>query len=125
MSDLTKIFEELSAAPRIAFPAMKVDILDEKDHITIHADLPGYTKEDVSLEFEDGVLKISAEKKTSSEEKVKDYIRRERYHGSVSRTIRIGDINPATLKAVMQDGTLTITFPKVEEAPKTRKINID
>jgi HSP20 family protein len=123
MLDLMRMFEELSAMP--ATPKVNVDILNESDHYEIHADLPGYAKEDISIEFKDGMLTITAEKKTSSEESKKDYIRRERYHGSVTRSISVGDINPATLKASMQNGTLIITFPKMEEAPKTRKITID
>lgn len=125
MLELSKLIDELNAAPRISFSGMKIDILDEKDHFVIHADLPGYSKEDVSLEFEDGMLTISAEKKTNSEEKEKNYVRRERYYGRVSRTVNVGDIEPDTLKASMQDGTLTITFPKIEEVPKTKKITIE
>ena len=116
MLDLMRMFEELSAMP--ATPKVNVDILNESDHYEIHADLPGYAKEDISIEFKDGMLTITAEKKKSYEESKKDYIR-------VTRSISVGDINPATLKASMQNGTLIITFPKMEEAPKTRKITID
>lgn len=123
MLDLMRMFGELNSIPTT--PRMNIDILDKEDHYEIHADLPGYAKEDISIEYNDCMLTISAEQKMNTKETKNDYICSERYHGNVSRSIRVGEINPATIKASMQNGTLVISFPKVKETPKTRKINID
>ena len=59
---------------------MKCDIYEEDNNYVIEMDVPGFKKEDINMELDDGYLKISAEKKSDSEEKDgKKYVRRERH----------------------------------------------
>lgn len=97
---------------------MKTDIEDDGTNYSIEIELPGYKKEDVRAELKDGYLTIYAE--TVSENEVKDqknYIRRERYSGSVKRSFYVGSgLKQEDVKAAFENGILKLVFPK--EAPK-------
>lgn len=96
---------------------MKTDIEDDGTNYVIEIELPGYKKEDVRAELKDGYLTIYAE--TVSENEVKDqknYIRRERYSGSVKRSFYVGSgLKQEDVKAAFENGILKLVFPK--EAP--------
>ena len=77
MLDLMRMFGELNSMPTT--PRMNIDILDKEDHYEIHADLPGYAKEDISIEYNDCMLTISAEQKMNTKETKNDYICSEMY----------------------------------------------
>lgn len=97
---------------------MKTDIEDNGNGYVIDMELPGYKKEDVRAELKDGYLTISAD--TVSENEVKDqknYIRRERYSGSVKRSFYVGSgLKQDDIKASFENGILKLVVPK--EAPK-------
>jgi HSP20 family protein len=97
---------------------MKTDIEDNGNGYVIDMELPGYKKEDVRAELKDGYLTISAN--TVSENEVKDqknYIRRERYSGSVKRSFYVGSgLKQDDIKASFENGILKLVVPK--EAPK-------
>jgi len=119
--------KELPTTPRFAFGALKLDVQDTEKAYLIHADMPGYEKEDISIDLKDGVLNISAEKKSNTETKENGYIRRERFHGNVHRSVYVGeDVTVEDVKAKLDKGILTITIPKKEEVkPETKKIVIE
>ena len=79
-------------------------------------DLPGFKKEDISVEAKDGYLTIKAEKKSevNEEDESKNYIRRERSFGSYERTFTLGDLDQEKIDASFADGTLSIVVPKKE-----------
>ena len=82
-------------------------------------EVPGFAKEDISIELHDGYLNISAKKSNDNDEKDNDgnIIRRERYSGSCSRSFYVGDnIKQEDIKASYNNGELIITLPK--NAPK-------
>lgn len=102
-----------------------VDLYEDKDNVTVKAELPGMKKEDIEVSLEGGVLSISGERK--SEKKAEDSAARrtERFVGRFERTLTL----PAAVKADQvqanyKDGILTITLPKAEEA-KSRQITIN
>jgi len=98
--------------------SMKCDIYEKDGKYHIELDAPGYTKEDINLELKDGCLIITAEKKEQTEEKDKNYIRRERTYGKYQRTFSLGDLDTDNIEAEFKDGILKITVPKKAEAPK-------
>ncbi|MFP3946189.1 MAG: Hsp20/alpha crystallin family protein [Archaeoglobaceae archaeon] len=101
-----------------------VDVVDEADKVKVVAELPGFKKEDIETAIEDSYLVIRAEKTEETEEKEKDYIRRERRYGEYRRRIQIPtDVNMEQISATYKNGVLEVTLPKAEPAKKKR-INI-
>ena len=108
---------------------MKTDIKEKKDHYEIIMDLPGYEKENINLELNNGYLEISAkvekEEDNSEEEK---FVRRERFYGECARSFYVGeDISEEDINAEFKNGTLKVEIPKKEEKselPETKKIEI-
>ncbi|MDO5406615.1 MAG: Hsp20/alpha crystallin family protein [Eubacteriales bacterium] len=99
---------------------MKTDIKDTDNGYEITMNLPGVKKEDVKAELKDGYMTISAVSNSSKDEKDEkgQYIRRERYSGSCSRSFYVGDgVTEADIKAKFEDGTLKLLVPKKEEKP--------
>lgn len=105
----------------------RCDIKDKGDHYLIDAELPGFTKDDLSINVEDNVLTVSATNKAENDEKDKEgnYIRRERRYGSYSRSFDVAGVDVDKIKADYKNGILQLTLPKTkEEKPETRKIDI-
>lgn len=96
---------------------MKTDIKEKKDKYLIDVELPGYEKENIKLELEDGYLTVQAETDTSNEEKEEgQFVRKERYIGSCSRSFYVGeDVEIEDIKANFKNGMLKIEIPKKEE----------
>lgn len=105
---------------------MKCDIYEKDNTYHVEMDLPGFSKEDIKLELNNGNLTISAEKSSESEEKDDDkkYIRRERSYGKYSRSFYLGDVNEEKIDAEFNNGTLTISIPKVDETQTKKYIDI-
>ncbi|MFU2362693.1 MAG: Hsp20 family protein, partial [Clostridiales bacterium] len=96
---------------------MKTDIKEKKDEYVIDIDLPGYEKEGIKLNIQDGYLTVHAtvNKEEKDEEKGK-FVRKERYSGECSRSFYVGEnVTENEIKAKFKNGTLTIEIPKKEE----------
>ena len=93
---------------------MKTDVKEKDNGYEVAIDLPGFKKDELHLELNDGYLTISAEKGLDKDEKDKNdkYIRRERYAGSMSRSFYVGDISENDIHAKYEDGILTLDIPK-------------
>ena len=103
---------------------MKTDIRDMKDHYEMLIDLPGFKKDEMKIELNDGYLTISAEKGLDKDETDKNgsLIRQERYAGSLSRSYYVGeDITENDIRAKFENGVLTIEVPKKEETKPVEK----
>ena len=108
-------------------PAFRTDIRDQGDKFLLEAELPGFQKEEISLELKEGILTIKAEHKESEEEQAKkgEYVRRERRYGSFARTFDVSGIDTEKITAAYDKGVLTLTLPKqTEEVPASRRIEI-
>lgn len=107
---------------------MKTDVQETEDTYVLDVDLPGFKKDQISVELKDGYLTISAAKGLDKDEKDKQgrYIRQERYAGSCSRSFYVGDVEPKDVSAKYEDGILKITLPKQEkkELPASSTIAI-
>lgn len=103
----------------------KTDIKENDKAYTLKADLPGVKKEDLKVDFNDGVLTISAEHHSSEEKTDKDgYILRERVSGSYQRSFGFDNVTPEGIDAAFDNGVLTITLPKAAAAQNARSIEI-
>lgn len=103
---------------------MKCDIYEEEGNYIIEMDIPGFKKEDIKMELEDGYLTISAEKNSDLEEKNnKKYVRRERHsYAKCERQFYVGNISEDDIKAKFNDGILKISVPKEKETKDTKKV---
>ena len=109
---------------------MKTDIKEKKDKYVIDIDLPGYEKENIKIEVEDGYLTVHASTNTNKEEKEEGkFVRKERYVGSCSRSFDVGEeVNDEDIKATFKNGTLKLEIPKKEEKkelPEKKYIQIE
>jgi len=93
----------------------RVDIEEKDDSYVITADMPGFTKDQIHIGYENGVLSLSAKKEAENETKDdgKKYICRERSSSMFQRSFRVKGIREKDIKAGLKDGILTITLPKV------------
>lgn len=94
---------------------MKTDVKETDGSYELDIDLPGFKKEDVSAELENGYLTIKASTSTNDEEKdnAGKYIRRERFTGHCSRSFYVGEgIAQADIKAKFENGILKLSIPK-------------
>ena len=102
------------------------DVIDNGDSFELNAELPGFKKEDINLSIENDCLTISAERKLNKEEKVPNFIKRERFYGSYSRSFDLTGIDVDKITAAYVDGVLKLTLPKeAEEVPVSRSIEIN
>ncbi len=99
---------------------MKTDIKEKEDKYLIDVELPGYQKENIKIDVEDGYLTVHAEINSDNEEKEEGrFIRKERYVGSCSRSFYVGtEVQSEDIKASFKDGMLKIEVPKKDEKKK-------
>lgn len=94
---------------------MKTDIKEKDGNYILDIDLPGYDKDDIRIEFNDGYLTVTAtvNKELNDENKNENYIHKERFFGKCSRSYYAGDnISEEDINASFKNGILTLTFPK-------------
>ncbi len=102
-----------------------VDIYETPDSLVIEVEAPGMSKDEIKITVEDGVLRISGEKKMEREEKDKNYYLVERGFGKFERAFRLPDyVEAENIKAKYENGVLVITVPKKEEK-KSKVIDVE
>ena len=112
---------------RTKLAPFSTDIKDEGDHYMLEADLPGVSKEDISLDLTENVLTIKAERHSEyeKEDKKHNYVRCERSYGCYERSFDTSGIDTDGIEAEFKDGVRRLTLPKIKEAkPETRKLEI-
>ena len=122
-------FDELERAffSDNALSEFKTDIQEDGDNFVLEADLPGFKKEDIKVDIDDDILVIKAEHSEDKDEKNDngDYIRRERYYGSYTRSFNVSEINVDGITASYENGVLTLTMPKkVPVKPESKHLEI-
>ena len=103
---------------------MKCDIYEKEGNYHIEMDIPGYNKNDITIEAKDGYLTITAEKKEEENIEEKNYIKRERIYGKYQRSFYLGDLDTDNVEATFTDGTLKVIIPKKEQIDNKKVIEI-
>ena len=107
---------------------MKTDIKETKEKYVIEMDLPGYEKENIKLELNNGYLTITGKQENKIDEEEEKYVHKERFYGECKRTFYVGDnIKEEDIDAEFKNGTLKIDIPKKEEQieqKETKQIEI-
>jgi HSP20 family protein len=102
----------------------KVEVSETDKEMKVTAELPGLEEKDVNVELAHGVLSISGEKKSETEDKERRFT--ERYYGRFERRIPVDDVETDKVAASFKDGVLTVTLPKSPAAQeKVRRIAIN
>ena len=109
---------------------MKTDVRETENSYELDIDLPGFKKDEITIQLDNGYLNISAAKGLDKDEEKKDskYIRRERYAGAMSRTFYVGDnLTQQDIKAKFENGILKISVPKkdVQQVAQNNHIAIE
>jgi len=97
---------------------MSTDIKELGDTYQLSMELPGYEKENISADLQDGILTISAERKNETEEKDDNdkFVRRERYMGCLKRSFQVDKgLKTEDIRASFENGVLNLTIPKKEQ----------
>jgi HSP20 family protein len=106
--------------------APAVDIYETEHDLVLKADLPDVNPQDLDIHVENNILTIRGERKFENKVNEESYLRLERAYGSFSRTFSLANsVKSEAIKADYQNGVLTLSIPKREEAkPKQIKVNV-
>ncbi|HXU88235.1 MAG TPA: Hsp20/alpha crystallin family protein [Methylomirabilota bacterium] len=124
-SEMDRLFDRFVEPVWREMPALgewepKLDVTEEKDTITIKAELPGVDQKDINVAIQEGVLTIKGEKHAEKEEKDKRRHRIERSYGAFYRSIVLPSaVDAGKATATFKDGVIAITLPKAPEAKGT------
>jgi HSP20 family protein len=102
------------------------DVSEDKKEVVVRAEIPGVDAKDIELTYQEGVLRISGEKKENKEEKGRNRYYRECRYGYFSKGIPLGErLDWAKAKAEYKNGILTVKIPKSEKENKAIEVKID
>ena len=125
---MDRLFEDSFVRPvglsSVSAADVAIDLKETDTDVVVKAELPGVEPDEVDVSIMEGVLVIKGEHKEEKEEKEANYYSRELRYGSFSRSINLpAAINAEKAEAVFENGILTLTLPKTEEAkPKQIKV---
>lgn len=117
---LDDVFEDFNSNNN----SMKCDVYEKDGAYNIEVDVPGFKKEDINIDVDNGYLTVKASKHFDETEKTKNYICRERRYGKFERSFYIGDLKTDDVEASFENGTLKIRVPKIEESKDKKRIEI-
>jgi HSP20 family protein len=101
-----------------------LDVYEDKDSLFVKVELPGLKKEQIDISLHDGILSISGERKSEEKHEDAEVYRAERFYGRFQRSVTLHTpVASDKVKAQYQDGVLTVTLPKTEEA-KPKHIDV-
>jgi HSP20 family protein len=120
------VLERSSEESNLTTWAPAVDIYETEHELVVKADLPEIDLKDLDIRVENNILTIRGERKFEKKVNEDNYLRVERTYGSFSRSFSLANtVNAEAIKADYQNGVLTLTIPKREEAkPKQIKVNV-
>ncbi|CEM31639.1 unnamed protein product [Vitrella brassicaformis CCMP3155] len=102
--------------------APRMDIShDDNNNVIVAAELPGMTKEDIKLDFQDGLLSISGESKKEDKKEGEGWLYEERQVGRFHRCLRLPNTNEAAITAQYENGVLKVTCPQKEPIQPVKK----
>ena len=120
------VFERQGEESSLTAWAPSVDIYETEHELVVKADLPEVDPKDLDIRVENNILTIRGERKFEKNVNEENYLRVERSYGSFARSFTLAStVNSEAIKADYQNGVLTLSIPKREEAkPKQIKVNV-
>lgn len=128
MREFDELFSDFFASPLVRSEQrtwyLPLDVVDTGSDYQVKAPVPGFKAEDIEVTFQDKVLSIRAQRRSETEKKEGNYLRREMTFGNFARSIQLpGDVNVKDITASFENGILTIDIPKMA-APQPTKIPV-
>ncbi|WP_129117073.1 archaeal heat shock protein Hsp14 [Halegenticoccus tardaugens] len=103
-----------------------LDLAEHDEEYVVTVDLPGFERDDISVQLSGRTLQISADRSEGSEQREENYLQQERSQRSVSRSITIPDrVDEEGVSATYNNGVLTVTLPKSEPSDRGRQIDVE
>lgn len=122
LEDMSRSFFSSNSAASL----FRTDVSDLGDAYKLDAELPGFNKDDININIENERMTISVERKSESEDNKPNYLRRERFYGSYSRSFDLSGIDADKISASYTDGVLSLNLPKLaHEIPASRRLEIN
>ena len=123
LRNLDRLFEDFGGI-QFTGGAPRVDVREDDGHLYFDAELPGWSKDDVTITVENDILTIRGERAAKTDVEGQNYHIRERRSGSFTRNFQLPTVvDSAKVAAVLKDGILTVTLDKREEV-KPRQIEV-
>jgi len=123
--DMEKAFSSFPSISMPKMPEASCDVIDEGNQFRVKMNVPGIQKKDIKLNVTDNFLEVSAEHKEETEEKRKNYLKKERSNVSYYRTLPMSeDVVSGKVKAKLTDGVLDITLPKTKPTKTQKKKSV-
>ena len=105
---------------------IKLDVRETDSAYTVHAEIPGVSKEDIHVTLDGNVVTLSAEVKQHDSQQGEKVLRSERYFGAVSRSFQLPqDIDQQASKAKFENGVLSLTLAKKRALGSSQRLSID
>lgn len=124
--EMSRRFESNLEGSGLPAGDIALDLTDHGDAFVVTADLPGFEKRGIDLTLSDDLLTIAATRDTEAERTGRQYIRRERGHASIRRTLRLPEsVREGGVGATYRNGILTVTLPKANPDEPTHRIDIE
>ena len=123
--EMDRLFEQFFESPWSELPALgdwtpAVDVTEDKDAITVKAEVPGVDPKEINVSLEGDILTIKGEKEQKKEEKDERQHRIERTYGAFVRTVRLpASVDGGKVNATFKNGVVTVTLPKAPGAKGT------
>ena len=120
------VFERTATGSNLTSWTPAIDIYETEQELVVKADLPDVDPKDLNIRVENNVLTIRGERKFEKKATEESYLRVERAYGAFSRSFSLANtVKSEAIRADYQNGVLTLTVPKLEEAkPKQIKVNV-
>ncbi len=121
------VFDDIVGSEKHRHNPMRCDVYEKDGVYNIEVDVPGYSKEEINIETNDGYITIKASKNDEykDEKNGKKYYYHERRFGKMERSFYIGNMDEDNIKAKMENGTLVVTIPMVQEKDTKKTIDIE
>ncbi len=116
--------DSLSPFRGLRSESFKLDVKENAKEYCIEAELPGYGKGDIRLDFDDGRLLISVSRQNEKDEENERYIHRERSYAAMQRGVYLQNVDGENIIASFENGVLKITVPKLVAPEKRTQIPI-
>jgi HSP20 family protein len=124
--EVDRLFEDFFAPVRGEARVPAVDVSETENEVILKAELPGVTKENLSVEATPSEVRISAQTSDEQETRRGEYLRRERRWGKFERVVAMpAEVKAGEAKASFKDGLLEITLPKTESAKAAQGVKVE
>ncbi len=102
----------------------RLDVLENEKSYVVEGELPGIERENINIDFENNLLKISVEQSSEETVEEKNYIHRERKMYSMERVVKFKNVNQENIEAKLENGILKVVLPKLEVVDTKKRIEV-